>query len=573
MSTSLDAARTQYPAAYFVSDEDLAHLLTLSSPSELEAKNLFSKLFTAVVGVRTDAQQNILAVVDSVGNAVEFTTPIASKGKAVLGWLSELRAAIPAQLRSLLLEAWASHSEASLPALASKYPAQVGILILQLRYTISINKALESSSLSPVEESLAAQVAESAKAVAATLSAREQKNLSTLMTVAISQADQARRLAKILADDSLVSARNAWSQFLQYTLDSASGQVTVRLGDTSVPYGFRFGPADRLVRFAVTDSIYHATLAGKTAVVIRGAAGTGKTETQKDLAADLGYDFVVINSSDAMGPAVIEVLGRAVEANPDTVVIFDEFNRLFAGQPAAAAALLQRATDARRAGRIPLWAAFTYNPSSGTPVPTGDAAVVDTTAPDLMAVTRVTFATEGVAEYAAAAELTWGFLDWAKGSLSTQPVYDWGLRTIKATARAAGRLIALGAAAGAHDSVRRALDGTVVARLTAEDRAAAEAQLVKVFGGPAPAPLAVSVGAATSAVPGEQLGQVTRPRAAAPAGERDSRLRLCGSPCPRPPANPCQSVQKTGKTKMRERRVFARAACFLPGLRRPPGRG
>ncbi len=59
--------------------------------------------------------------------------------------------------------------------------------------------------------------------------------------------------------------------------------------------------------------------------------------------------------------------------------------------------------------------------------------------------------------------------------------------------------------------MRRALDGAVVARLMAADRAAAEAQLARVFGGGAPSPLAVSVGDATSesAVPAEKLGRVT----------------------------------------------------------------
>ena len=194
------------------------------------------------------------------------------------------------------------------------------------------------------------------------------------------------------------------------------------------------------------------------------------------------------------------------------MIIIDEFNRAYANQPSAAGTLLQRAADSRRAGRIPLWVAFTYNPhsNSGLLPALEYADVLDMTPPDLVAVSRAIFATEGITDYEAAAELTWGFLAWAKGALSPQPVYDWGLRTLKATALTAGRLIALGAAEGALASVRRALDGTVVARLTAEDRALAEAHLAKEFGAPAPAPLLVSMGEATAAVPGEKLGQVAR---------------------------------------------------------------
>ena len=45
--------------------------------------------------------------------------------------------------------------------------------------------------------------------------------------------------------------------------------MTARSGATTVPYGFRFVSANRLARFAITDSIYHATLASKAAVVVR----------------------------------------------------------------------------------------------------------------------------------------------------------------------------------------------------------------------------------------------------------------------------------------------------------------
>lgn len=509
MSTSLEAARIQLPAAHFISDEDLAHILTLSTPAEVEGRNYFSRLFSGVVGVKTDAGQNIVAIVDSVGNTVNFAAPIATKGKTVLVWLSDLRAAIPRQLRTLALEACANDSEASLPVLATKYPVQIAILVLELRYAIRMNKALESSSLSPVLAALSAEVAEAVKAVRSSLSSHEHKNLSTLMTVAISQADRAQRLAKILAEDSLGSARQAWSQVLQFTFDVESSQVIARCGSTSIPYGFHFVSADRLVRSTITDYIYYTTLTSKVAVVIRGAAGTGKTEVQKDLAADLGYESVVVNCSEKSSPAALEALSLVAEANPGTVLIFDEFNRYFVGQPSAAVSLLQRLTEARRCGRIPLWTAFTYNPhNEGSSLPTGDASVIETAPPDLLPIIRVLFATEGISEYESAAGLTLEFLAWAKGALSPQPVYDWGLRAIKATSQAAGRLFALGSSEGVLDCLRRALDVAVVARLTVEDRVAAEEQLAKLLGRPALAPLTVSVGEKTSAISGDKLGQV-----------------------------------------------------------------
>ena len=127
----------------------------------------------------------------------------------------------------------------------------------------------------------------------------------------------------------VIAGTKTWESTLRFYLKN--GQVIVKMNDSQEEYGNEYlGNKSQLVITPLTDKAYSSILTAKQNFLCsapQGPAGTGKTETTKDLARALGKNCVIVNSSDQLTEKETAEIFKGCLAS-GSWVCFDEFNRI-----------------------------------------------------------------------------------------------------------------------------------------------------------------------------------------------------------------------------------------------------
>jgi dynein heavy chain len=251
------------------------------------------------------------------------------------------------------------------------------------------------------------------------------------------------------------------SQLKVYYIESdKKGQpFIIKIADAVFNYGYEYlGNGPRLVITPLTDRIYvtatqalHLSMGCAPA----GPAGTGKTESTKDLSSALAKAIYVFNCSDQMDYKSMAGIFKGLAAS-GSWGCFDEFNRLVPEVLSVCSIQFKSVTDAISAKKTrfkiegdemdldPTCGAFiTMNPGyiGRSELPEGLKALfrpITVVVPDLELICENMLMSEGFVQAKILARKFTRLYFLCRDLLSKCPHYDWGLRAIKSVLVVAG---------------------------------------------------------------------------------------------------------------------------------------
>lgn len=179
------------------------------------------------------------------------------------------------------------------------WPGQIVQVCNCVFWTQETTLAIGEATLPEYYEKCTEQIEQSVQLVRGKLTPGNQITVEALIVIDVHQRDIVKNLR-----DLKVSSTTDFNWISQLRYYYAKDNIDVCMITTNVAYGFEYlGNTGRLVATPLTDRCYR-TLMGALKLNLGGApegpAGTGKTETCKDLAKAVAKKCVVFNCSDGL---------------------------------------------------------------------------------------------------------------------------------------------------------------------------------------------------------------------------------------------------------------------------------
>lgn len=332
----LDSKRNLFPRFYFISDDELLSVIGSTDPYSIQEHII--KMFDNVSSLKFNAQNSLLEVLGMIsaeGEEMLFRSKTMADGK-VETWMNNVLIAMQTSNRIITKEAifYYCVNGTSRISWMLKYQGMVALAGDQVWWTWEVEDVFTKTSKGNKQamksycKKLISQLDELVLMVRKPLQSNLRKKLNTILIIDV----HARDIIESFVRDSVLSANDfQWESQLRFYWNIRSDQLMVQQCSGWFYYGYEYmGLNGRLVITPLTDRIYLTitqALSLKLGGAPAGPAGTGKTETTKDLAKALGLLCVVTNCGEGMDyKAIGKIFAGLCQCG--CWGCFDEFNRI-----------------------------------------------------------------------------------------------------------------------------------------------------------------------------------------------------------------------------------------------------
>jgi len=305
LAAYLEVKRISFPRFFFLSNDEMLEILSeTKDPTKVQPH--LKKCFEGINSLRFEANTDINAMLSVEGEVVPFKTKVepSKTGGAVEKWLVMVEAAMVEAIQDVVQKSFKAFAMTNREDWVIEWPGQVVLVVSAIYWTDDVATALKGEAAAPglvkaVYDKNCDQMLDIIELVRGELTSMTRLTLSALVTMDV----HARDVLKML-DANKVTDVNDFSWTSQLRMYFEEETVPVRMMNASIIYGYEYlGNSGRLVVTPLTDRCYR-TLMGAIHLNLGGApegpAGTGNTETTKDLAKALARQCVVFNCSDTL---------------------------------------------------------------------------------------------------------------------------------------------------------------------------------------------------------------------------------------------------------------------------------
>jgi len=480
----IDKKKTIFPRFYFISQEDLIEIISQTKDLNKIKDNL-KKIFDNIHFIELKDDKLITKILSQLQESLTLREPILIHGKNVEVWMLDLECKMFETVKFCLEKAIEYHATTPKNEWIFSHSGQSILHSQQVFWTEGVENALMKKDVKSYVNVIQERINFLVTLMRGSLNRINSITVSNLITNEVHNKEVTLGLHENNIQDMFSFE---WIKQLRYYWENNNCQI--KSIQTSFPYGYEYmGNQEILVITPLTDKCY-LTLMGALKMNMGGApagpAGTGKTESTKDLAKAIAKHCIVYNCSEQIDFNIIAKFFKGL-ACCGSWICFDEFNRINVEVLSVIAQQLNQLFGAKEKGEkeiifeksqikiLPTFCVFiTMNPDyeGRSALPDNLQALFRPMAmmvPDYRLISEVYLYSSGYLMAKDMAKKIVSTFKLSSEQLSSQSHYDFGMRSVKSVLYAAKKLKRGGPDVPEDKLLLRALEDVNVPKFLKED--------------------------------------------------------------------------------------------------------